>query len=841
MKKSYKIGGMTCAACSSRVERFVGKLAALDSASVNLATETLTVTFSEGAITDEEIEAVVLKAGYTVIHTGEAVQSPEEQIAELKKRLYVSLFFLVPLMALSMLPMIIDGILPDFLSPEKAPLNLALAECLLTLPIVWLGKKFYRAGLSGIMHLAPNMDSLIAIGTLSSFIYSLFSLAQIALGDVHAVHRLYFESAGTILTLITLGKYLEAIAKNKTNDAVRALLALAPKTALVERDGTQSEIPVEDVVKGDIIIVKPGDSLPVDGVIIEGTASLDEAMLTGESLPVTKSVDDEVFGSTVNTTGFFKYKATNLGESSAVMRIVRLIEDAQASKAPIARTADIVSGWFVPAVIALAALGSLFWFVRGEGFSFVLQIFLSVLVIACPCALGLATPTAVMTASGKGAEYGILFKGGEALETLQNTDTLVFDKTGTLTKGALTVTNSVTVGIMPEELIRLAATAEQGSEHPLGRAINEKAAEENITPAPLDAFEACPGFGVKAISEGAAIIVGKESWLKELGCTILPALEEKAATLSSEGKTTVFVAKNDKCVGVIALADTLKDEAIEAIRELKALSIEPLLFTGDNSRTAAKISAEAGIEHYIAEMLPSDKAKNITALKGKSRTVAMVGDGINDAPALTAADIGIAIGSGTDIAIESADVVLMRSDLRDIVRAVKLSRQTMKTIKQNLFWAFGYNVIGIPVAMGALHLFGGPLMSPMLCAAAMSLSSVCVVTNSLRLRNLSFPAYNTKSVENIQKTPKIDEKTQISTINHQNEAVKGGDTMKMKIDGMSCQHCVKHVTEALEEIEGLSDIKVDLESGTATASGNVDAQIIKNAIEEAGYNLISIE
>lgn len=745
MKKTFKISGMTCAACSSRVERFVKKMDGVSSASVNLAAETLRVSFDTSMTNETAIEAVVVKAGYGVVHNPEELVTPEEHTRSMRRRLILSTCFLLPLLAVSMGHMLAEQTgwfhLPGFLDPAIVPLNFALLQLLLVLPIICIGRSFYHAGIRNLLQLAPNMDSLIAVGTLAALIYSLFAIAELIGGAAQYVHQLYFESAGTILTLITLGKYLESIARNKTSHAIHTLLDLAPKTARIEDAEGEKELPVELVKPGDIIVVRPGEALPVDGVITEGITSIDEAMLTGESLPITKGIGDDVFGASINKTGFFKYRATKIGEDAALARIVRLVEEAQGSKAPIARIADTVAGWFVPIVILLALLAAFYWFMAGESSTFVLTIFISVLVIACPCALGLATPTAIMVATGKGAEFGILIKGGEALETAQHVDAVVLDKTGTITAGKPSITDIVPEGVSQDTLLALAASAEKGSEHPLAQAIVEDAERRHLRIQRLAAFNAVPGEGVETLLNGQALRLGKGQWLIDQGVKISADLLTRADQLASRGKTTIFLSTGNVCKGVIALADTVKPESREAVKLLQELGIDVIMLTGDNKRTANAIAREVGINTVRAEVLPEDKAREVQLLQTAGHTVAMVGDGINDAPALARADIGIAIGSGTDIAIESADIVLMHSDLRDVSRSILLSRKTMRNIRENLCWAFGYNILGIPVAMGVLHLFGGPLLNPMLAAAAMSLSSVSVLTNALRLRSFHFSSY----------------------------------------------------------------------------------------------------
>ena len=736
MKKTYKIGGMSCAACSARVERFVKKIPGINSAVVNLPLETLTVDYNVVSVNDDTIETAVTKAGYKIIKNSAAIISPEEHISQLRKRLALSLLLLFPLLLITMVPMLFSDILSPAIDPQNFPVGAALIEFILTIPIIILGQDIYKSGLRNLINLSPNMDSLIAIGTLSALLYSIFSLVMLLMGNIQYLHQLYFESAATILTLITFGKYLEARAKQKASDAVQSLLLLTPKTAHLEINGQETDVSVDNIKPGDIIIIRPGESLPVDGFIQEGTAVLNESMLTGESLPVTKEKDSPVFAGTINTTGYFKYKTSRSATESTVMQIVRLIEEAQSSKAPISRLADTVAGYFVPFVIAASCFAALFWLVMGESASFILTVFVSVMIVACPCSLGLATPTAIMVGSGKGAEYGILFKRGEILEALQKVNIIFFDKTGTLTTGSLSVTDIWSETIASDELLSLAAFAEQGSEHPIAKAICNAATEKGVSPQHPEEFISVPGSGVKASVFTATVHVGRLKWFKDINIIVPKVIEEKASFFANEGKSPIFISKNNCCLGVIALADTLKPETVSVIKELHTLGIDTVMLTGDNKQTAKKIAASAGIKQYHAEMLPAEKAAEIKLAQKNGLFTAMAGDGINDAPALTVSDIGIAIGSGTDIAIDSADLVLMRSDLRDILRAIRLSQQTMKIIRQNLFWAFAYNTLGIPIAMGILHLFGGPLLSPMLCAAAMSLSSVSVVTNALRLKNI---------------------------------------------------------------------------------------------------------
>ena len=648
-------------------------------------------------------------------------------------RLILSLIFAVPLLTITMGHMV--GMpLPKIIDPMMNPLNFAIIQLVLTIPVMIIGYKFYYIGYKNLFKLSPNMDSLIAIGTSAAFIYSLYGTYKIYTGDGSYAMSLYYEAAVTILALITLGKYLEAISKGKTSQAIKKLMGLAPKTATIVRDGKELGIPIDEVIVGDIIIVKPGEKLPVDGEVIEGATAIDEAMLTGESIPVEKTVGSKVIGASINKTGFIKYKATKVGKDTALSQIIKLVEDAQGSKAPIAKMADIIASYFVPIVIGLAILASIGWIIAGENGVFALTIFISVLVIACPCALGLATPTAIMVGTGKGAEYGVLIKGGEALEITHKIDTIVFDKTGTITEGKPVVTDIITTTISENELLSIAASSEKGSEHPLGEAIVKGAEERNIKFKEISNFKAIPGHGIQVEIEGKTILLGNKKLMSENSIEV-GELGVKSDKLANEGKTPMYIAINNKLEGIIAVADTVKPSSKEAIENLHKMGIKVAMITGDNKKTAHAIAKQVGIDIVLAEVLPEDKANEVKKLQEKGSKVAMVGDGINDAPALAQADIGIAIGTGTDVAIESANIVLMKGDLRDVATAIKLSKATIRNIKQNLFWAFGYNVLCIPVAMGVLHIFGGPLLNPMIGAAAMSLSSVSVLANALRLRS----------------------------------------------------------------------------------------------------------
>lgn len=731
---TYKVEGMTCVVCAGRVEKVTKKIEGVQDSIVNLATEKLIITIDEDVVSYSDIKSAVEKAGYKLIREEEQ-ESKVKKLSDkdkLLRRLIFSCVFTIPLLIVTMGHMI--GMpLPKIINPMVNPLNFALFQIILTVPVMAIGYKFYLIGFKNIIKLSPNMDSLIAVGTSAAFIYSLFGMYKIITGDISYVMNLYFEAAVTILTLITLGKYLEAVSKGKTSEAIKKLMGLAPKTATVIRDNKEIIVSVDEVVVGDIVLVKPGKKLPVDGEVIEGSTAIDESMLTGESIPVEKSVGSNVIGASINKTGFIKYKATKVGKDTALAQIIRLVEDAQGSKAPIAKMADVISSYFVPIVIGLAILSAIVWLISGETPIFALTIFISVLVIACPCALGLATPTAIMVGTGKGAENGVLIKGGEALEITHKIDTIVFDKTGTITEGKPVVRDILTKNKEKDVLLSLGASAERGSEHPLGEAIVRAALEKKLELKTLNNFNAIPGHGIEVTIDKDNILLGNLKLMKEKNIDV-EEFKLDSDKLANEGKTPMYIAINNKLEGIIAVADVVKPSSFEAIKELHNMGIKVAMITGDNKKTAEAIAKQVGIDIVLSEVLPEDKANEVKKLQGQNNKVAMVGDGINDAPALAQADIGIAIGSGTDVAIESADIVLMRSDLMDVIVAIKLSKATIRNIKQNLFWAFGYNVLGIPVAMGVLHIFGGPLLNPMIAAAAMSLSSVSVLANALRLK-----------------------------------------------------------------------------------------------------------
>ena len=740
-QKEYIIEGMSCASCAMTIENAVSKIPGVDKASVNLATEIMTVEAND-SVTPEDIAKVVDGVGYSARPRGKSVEEELEEknekkeahLREMKRNLTISAIFAVPLLFIAMADMV--GIpMPAFLSPMQSPVSYALIQLALVLPIIWLGRRFFVDGFKALSKGHPNMDSLVALGTSAAFLYSLYGTYHVLEGHAHFAMNLYYESAGVILTLITLGKYFEAVSKGKTSMAIQTLVGLAPKMATVLRDGQEVEVPVEEVQVGDLIRVKPGEKVPVDGVVTEGNSTVDESMLTGESIPVSKSVGDEVIGASLNKTGSFILKATKIGKDTALSQIIQLVEQAQGSKAPIAKLADKVSGVFVPIVIVLALVSGLAWYFLGqESWVFALTITISVLVIACPCALGLATPTAIMVGTGKGAENGILLKSGEALEEANHVNMVVFDKTGTITNGTPVVTDVVTADSTDADaLIRLAASLEVASEHPLGEAIVAKAKEQGAAFDEVTNFEAIPGFGIKGHVGETLVFLGNEKWMRENGLANVE-MNEKANRFAEQGKTPLYIGNNDAVQGLIVVADTVKESSARAIQTLHEMGIQVAMMTGDHERTAQAIAAEVGIDRVFSEVLPQDKANYVSKLQEEGYIVAMVGDGINDAPALAQAQVGIAIGTGTDVAIESADAVLMKSDLMDVPAMLKLSRATIRNIKENLFWAFAYNVIGIPFAMGVLHLFGGPLLNPMIAGAAMSFSSVSVVLNALRLK-----------------------------------------------------------------------------------------------------------
>lgn len=751
MKMTLKIGGMHCAACSRAVERALKKTEGIEDANVNIATEKAVFNYDEKKLKYDDIVNVVVKAGYQVLGKEEdpAIVKARE-IKEQKIRLIVSAIFSIPLFYISMAPMVsfVKFPIPSFLVHHINPQVFSIVAIFLCVPVMISGYKFYTLGFPALFRGSPNMDSLVAIGTTAAFSYSIYSTVLSFMGLNPHGDNLYYESAAVIITLVQFGKYLEARSKGKTGEAIKKLMGLQPKTATIIQNGEEKEIKISDVKVDDILLVRPGEKIPVDGEIIEGYSSVDESMLTGESIPVEKSVGDKVVGASINKTGSFKFKAQKVGADTALAQIIKLVEDAQGSKAPIAHIADVVSSYFVPAVITIALISGIIWFIALHNFVFSLTVFVSVLVIACPCALGLATPTAIMVGTGKGAELGILFKNAEALEVSQKINAVMFDKTGTLTEGKPYVTDIISDD--KDKLLLIAASAENGSEHPLGEAIVREAKEKNIKLLSIENFKAISGFGIETYIDNKKVLMGNDKLMNKENINI-ENYNSYMDKLSKEGKTPMYVAYDNKLLGIIAVADKLKKESIEAINRLHKLGIKTAMITGDNKNTANSVAKEAGIDIVFAEVLPEEKSNEVKKLQEQGFTVAMVGDGINDAPALTQANVGIAIGSGTDVAIESADIVLVKSNTNDVVTAIELSKATMRDIKQNLFWAFCYNVIGIPIAAGVLHVFREPLiassiggfltaimgkdllLNPIFAALAMSLSSVSVVTNALRL------------------------------------------------------------------------------------------------------------
>lgn len=743
---NFNIEGMTCASCSATVEKTASRLEGMASASVNLASEKMNVTYNPLKLSVRDIEDAINQTGYkaTLKEEDEAeVDGPTEEASEskeevLKRRVIWTAIFTVPLFYVSMAPMI--GImLPGPIDHMANPIPYALLQLILTIPVMWLGRSYFEQGFKTLSKGHPNMNSLISLGTVAAFVYSVAATYAIIVDGADLAMMLYYETAAVILAFHTLGKYLEERSKGRMSEAIQKLMDLAPKTARIVHNGEEEEVAVESVSPGDIVRVRPGEKMPVDGVIIKGRTAVDESMLTGESMPVEKSEGDDIIGASMNKNGSIDYRATKVGKDTTLSQIIQLVEEAQGSKAPIAKLADIITGYFVPIVMVLALISGLVWLVAGQSFIFSLTILISVLVIACPCALGLATPTAIMVGTGKGAEHGVLIKSGDALETIHNVQTIVFDKTGTLTEGKPVVTDVfVTEGTdwSENDLLALAASAEKGSEHPLGEAVVKEAEEKNLKLQEATDFEAIPGQGLTAEVDGIRLYFGNKKLMTEQSFEY-NQIEAQADTFADEGKTPMYLAVDGKIAGIIAVADTLKENSVKTVQSLQKQGIEVAMITGDNTRTANAVAQLAGIDRVLSDVLPEDKANEVKKLQDEGKKVAMVGDGINDAPALAQADIGIAIGSGTDVAVESADVVLMRSDVKEVLTAIELSKETLKNIKQNLFWAFAYNVIGIPIAMGLLFLLGGPLLNPVFAAAAMSFSSVSVLLNALRLKNFA--------------------------------------------------------------------------------------------------------
>ncbi|WP_045798206.1 heavy metal translocating P-type ATPase [Streptococcus equinus] len=734
----FVIDGMTCAACAVTVENAVNKIDNIDSAVVNLTTEKMTVRYNSDLVSEEEIEKAVVDAGYGAsVFDPATAKSQSERQSEATQNMWhkflLSALFAVPLLYLSMGSMM--GLwVPDVVSMDVHPLVFAFVQLVLTLPVMYFGRRFYVNGFRSLIKGHPNMDSLVALATSAAFIYSLYGVYHIILGHAHHAHMLYFESVAVILTLITLGKYFETLSKGRTSDAIQKLVKLSAKTATVIRDGVEESVPIENVVIGDILLVKPGEKIPVDGRVVSGHSAIDESMLTGESIPVEKVTDDKVFGASINGQGSLTIQAEKVGDETLLAQIIKLVEDAQQTKAPIAKIADRVAGVFVPAVITIALVTFAFWyFVMGESFVFALQAAIAVLVIACPCALGLATPTAIMVGTGRGAENGILYKRGDVLENAHHIDTMVFDKTGTITQGKPQVVNVITYHGDEKSLLSKVASIEKYSEHPLSQAIVEKAVAEKLDFSEVENFTSLTGRGLQGEVAGQTFYIGNRRLMEELQVD-LSASEAAVLAATQKGQTPIYISTNQQLQGVMTVADLLKVDSKETVAKLQNKGIDVVLLTGDNSKTARAIAKQAGIKTVISEVLPDQKSQAIKDLQSQGKLVAMVGDGINDAPALAVADIGIAVGSGTDIAIESADIILMKPEISDILKALSISRLTIKVVKENLFWAFIYNILAIPVAMGVLYLFGGPLLNPMIAGLAMGFSSVSVVLNALRLK-----------------------------------------------------------------------------------------------------------
>lgn len=859
MKEKFDVTGMTCSACSSRVEKCVSKLEGVEEVTVNLLTNSMQVKYDENVLEEQGIIDAVVHAGYgasparessgfaggskgTAVgqaqrQQGENGKNPvQEHLEYMKKRTFWSFVFLIPLMYVSMGHMI-GAPLPGFLHGTVNAVAFAMTQFLLCLPVLYINRGYFTKGFSTLLHGAPNMDTLIAVGSAASLVYGIFAIYRMGYGlgvqDMELVerylHDLYFESAVMILALINIGKYLEARSKGKTSQAIEKLMDMAPKTAFVERDGMVLEIPAEEILPGDVLQVKPGSSVPADGVILEGSTSVDQAAITGESIPVQKNPGDSVIAATMNKAGFFRMKATKVGKDTTFAQIIRLVEDASASKAPIAKMADKIAGVFVPVVMAIALITGIAWVIAGAEFEFALSCAISVLVISCPCALGLATPVAIMVGTGKGAENGILIKSGEVLEVTHNIQSVVLDKTGTITQGTPEVTDIQAFGMEKQELLKIAGALEKKSEHPLAEAVLKKAEEEGILLPEVQEFQAVPGKGIQGKIQGIQYYAGNLKFMEERQIDT-SKVEKQVERLAEEGKTPLIFATEEQVLGILAAADLVKPTSAQAIRELKKLGIQVIMLTGDNERTAKAIQKQLDLDTVIAEVLPQDKEREVAKLQAEGKTVAMVGDGVNDAPALARADVGIAIGAGTDVAIESADIVLMKNDLLDVVTAVGLSKAVIRNIKENLFWAFFYNACGIPLAAGLLYPVFGLKLSPMFGAAAMSLSSLFVVSNALRLRFF-----------HVLKKPEV--MTREEAVSDKNVVNKEEMNMyTMKIEGMMCPHCQAAVTKALNALEGVkAEVNLEKKEAYVEAGANVSKEELAKAVTEAGYEVLSVE
>ena len=884
MKERFDVTGMTCSACSSHVEKSVGKLTGVENVSVNLLTNSMQVEFDENkldtagiikavedagygaAVKDEHAKSGAKTSGQSGSQENNGLSAVEQNVKNMKKRLIVSLIFWIPLMYVSMGHMIYQWLnipMPpftmNFLHGNENAITYAFTQFLLLLPILIANQKYFKNGFKTLWHRSPNMDSLIAIGAGAAILYGIFAIYRIGYamghGDMMVVHQyahdLYFESAGTILTLITIGKYLETKSKGKTSEAITKLLNLAPKTVTAVRDGVEQVVDAADVEKGEIFLVKPGESVAVDGIVLEGKSSFDESAITGESIPVPKQEGDTIVSASINKSGLIRAKATKVGEDTTIAQIIRLVEEASSSKAPIAKMADKIAGVFVPAVITIALITGVIWLISGATFEFAMSTAIAVLVISCPCALGLATPVAIMVGTGKGAENGILIKSGDALETAHQIDTVVLDKTGTITQGKPVVTDIICAAgknADKTQLLQIAGSLEKGSEHPLAEAIVNYCLTNNISLEKVTDFNALFGKGIEGTVSGTHYYAGNEKMMEEKGISLSTEQKNQIQALAKQGRTPLLFADEKQFLGIVAVADVVKPTSKEAVQKFRDYGIHVIMLTGDNEVTAQAIKEQVGIDEVIAGVLPTQKEEKISALKQAGHKVAMIGDGVNDAPALASADVGIAIGAGTDVAIESADIVLMKNDLLDAVGAVKLSKAVIRNIKENLFWAFFYNSIGIPLAAGVLYPLFQIKLNPMFGAAAMSLSSVCVVSNALRLRWVKLhDAKKTQSepyqdvaastIADINQHNALDNNIK-STNNDKGESTM---TTTISIEGMMCAHCQAHVEKALKEVAGVTEVTVSLENKNAVVTGDASVETLKQAVVDAGYEVTDVK
>lgn len=884
MKERFDVTGMTCSACSSHVEKSVSKLTGVENVSVNLLTNSMQVEFDENkldtagiikavedagygaAVKDEHAKSGAKTSGQSGSQENSGLSAVEQNVKNMKKRLIVSLIFWIPLMYVSMGHMIYQWLnipMPpftmNFLHGNENAITYAFTQFLLLLPILIANQKYFKNGFKTLWHRSPNMDSLIAIGAGAAILYGIFAIYRIGYamghGDMAVVHQyahdLYFESAGTILTLITIGKYLETKSKGKTSEAITKLLNLAPKTVTVVRDGVEQVVDAADVEKGEIFLVKPGESVAVDGIVLEGKSSFDESAITGESIPVPKQEGDTIVSASMNKSGLIRAKATKVGEDTTIAQIIRLVEEASSSKAPIAKMADKIAGVFVPTVITIALITGIIWLISGATFEFAMSTAIAVLVISCPCALGLATPVAIMVGTGKGAENGILIKSGDALETAHQIDTVVLDKTGTITQGKPVVTDIICAAgknADKTQLLQIAGSLEKGSEHPLAEAIVNYCETNSIALEKVTDFNALFGKGIEGTVSGTHYYAGNEKMMEEKGISLSTEQKNQIHALAKQGRTPLLFADEKQFLGIVAVADVVKPTSKEAVQKFRDYGIHVIMLTGDNEVTAQAIKEQVGIDEVIAGVLPTQKEEKISALKQAGHKVAMIGDGVNDAPALASADVGIAIGAGTDVAIESADIVLMKNDLLDAVGAVKLSKAVIRNIKENLFWAFFYNSIGIPLAAGVLYPLFQIKLNPMFGAAAMSLSSVCVVSNALRLRWVKL-----HDAKKTQSEPHQDvAASTIADINQHNALDnnikstnndKGESTMTttISIEGMMCAHCQAHVEKALKEVAGVTEVTVSLENKNAVVTGDASVEALKQAVVDAGYEVTDVK